>query len=462
MTKGLSKVLALTLVLVLVFVVSVGCRRTPVDTPTTTTTAQATTTAAETEPAPITYDFGGRPVRWAAWWDGEPSEGWANGERYIERRAELEEKFNVQMGWLNIPWGEVVETLTASVLAGDPFAEIVVVESNWFYPGLVDRGFLHQLDTIEAFDMTEEKWNEFTMESSTFNGHVYGMNFGRTWPRSVFFWNKAIFEREGLPELYDMVDAKQWTWEKLLEFALLTTKDTNGDGVIDQWGLGAQNTLWSFIYSNGAEALHIVDGKPQLGLLDPAAIEAMEFVQELIHVHRVYDLPPEGAPWDYAAQQFQDGRTAMYAFSLWITDRLSENMADDYGMTHFPMGPRTNEYVSFAYVLNMDVMPAGIRDIEEVAMVWNAWTEPYPEDLDDPDAWRAGYGQRVRDSRSLDTLEYMWDNNIMKLSLFGSFQSAVELWWGVEWEIMHAVATPAQVLEGKADAIQQAMLDALE
>ena len=38
--------------------------------------------------------------------------------------------------------------------------------------------------------------------------------------------------------MYDVFFNYEWTWDKMLEYAKNLTRDTDGDGIIDQWGLG--------------------------------------------------------------------------------------------------------------------------------------------------------------------------------------------------------------------------------
>lgn len=43
----------------------------------------------------------------------------------------------------------------------------------------------------------------------------------------------------------------EWTWDKFLEYCDILTQDTDGDGTIDQWGLGPRYKLQNFAYASG-------------------------------------------------------------------------------------------------------------------------------------------------------------------------------------------------------------------
>jgi multiple sugar transport system substrate-binding protein len=76
-----------------------------------------------------------------------------------------------------------------------------------------------------------------------------------------------------------------WDWGDLLESALKLTRRRE-DASVSRWGLAAHGShLWWALWQNEAEA---VDAATlQCRLQEPAAIEALQFVHELLHVYRV-------------------------------------------------------------------------------------------------------------------------------------------------------------------------------
>jgi len=411
----------------------------------------------ETEQEEI-YDFGGRTIRYSAWWTLEPTPGTSRGaDNMIARMNEMQEKYNFTMEYLNVPNAEYVEKFTASTLAGDPFADLAWCSSRWFYPTFVRNGFLYPMSDLEQFDFSEEKWDQTSLKFFTYNGKIYGTNTGRIFIRAGIFFNKNIFEREGLPNLYELQNNYQWTWDKMLEIAKKATKDLDGDGTIDQWGLGGMGTEWSLVYSNNASVIEIDEtGRPIFGLTHPNAIEALQFYQDLIQIHKVFELPPDGSAWDYPAQQFQDGKYAMFNYQVWITDRYAPNMADDYGFVAFPMGPKANEYTSEMWDTNCVVMPSAVKKPEEVAVVWDKMTDPYPDD--DPESWRESYEARFRDEESIETVKMLQDKQLSRMNYIGNFRAVEELSWSFMWQIRTGNKTPQVAIEEIA-AQAQALLD---
>ena len=69
-------------------------------------------------------------------------------------------------------------------------------------------------------------------------------------------YNKDIFDKEGLP--YPPPD---WTWDEYYETAKKLTKDTDGDGRVDQWGSNLGDLpIW--ILSNGGGVVDLVGDDP--------------------------------------------------------------------------------------------------------------------------------------------------------------------------------------------------------
>ena len=66
----------------------------------------------------------------------------------------------------------------------------------------------------------------------------------------VVYYNEALFDEAGVA--YPTAD---WTWDDFVKTAVALTKDTNGDGIIDQYGAGIEPSLYRlapFVWQNGA------------------------------------------------------------------------------------------------------------------------------------------------------------------------------------------------------------------
>ena len=127
----------------------------------------------------------------------------------------------------------------------------------------------------------------------------------------VVYYDKALFDAAGLA-----YPADDWTWDEFLATAQALTKDIDGDGQTDQFGLGTEASilrLAPFIWQNGGELVVLNDkGAPvRLALDSPAAKEAFQWFVDLQVEHHVVPNAEEEAAED-SESRFQNGRTAMY------------------------------------------------------------------------------------------------------------------------------------------------------
>ena len=409
------------------------------------------------------HNFGGRTITYSAWWDLRPDPGVSlEMERKARRAAEVEKKYNVKIDYVNIPWGEYLGRYITTVMAGDRIADIAIVEAEWFYPTLLMNNFCTNLSDLGVFDFTAEKFEPITVNLGTYRGKVYAYETGRLYPRGVLFWNKSMFAREGLPDLYKIFFNYEWTWDKMLEFAKKLTKDTDGDGVIDQWGIGGANQRLerALVISNNACYIDITDReRPKFGLTDPNAIEALQMHQDLIQKHQVVSMSPEGAPWDYNVHAFVEGKIGMLVGQFWkISDYMKGKMQDEYGVVLFPMGPKAKEYASEMTGHNFKTMPITVKNPKEVAIVENAMTEPFPDEA--PDEWREYYELNVNDEESIKTVEMIWEKQLGVVNLQWAF-GIDDIFYTIEWEVMTGNKTPTAAVEERAQEAQMRIKDAL-
>jgi multiple sugar transport system substrate-binding protein len=124
----------------------------------------------------------------------------------------------------------------------------------------------------------------------------------------VVYYNRTLFDRAKLP----YPDPK-WTWDDFLATAKALTRDTNGDGVVDQYGLGSEASIvrvTPFIWSHGGTLVDDDAAPTRLTLDLPATREALAwFVALQTRHHVVPDRVAESARNHEA--RFLDGTIGM-------------------------------------------------------------------------------------------------------------------------------------------------------
>ena len=71
----------------------------------------------------------------------------------------------------------------------------------------------------------------------------------------LLYFNKTVQANNGVPNLYDLVDNNQWTYDKMFEITKNLKKDLDGDPAwtaLDQYGLvGQSSIMWAIAYACG-------------------------------------------------------------------------------------------------------------------------------------------------------------------------------------------------------------------
>jgi multiple sugar transport system substrate-binding protein len=151
---------------------------------------------------------------------------------------------------------------------------------------------------------------------------------GQTWSVPFGTNNLGIFYR---PSLFKAAGINQFpeTWDELRSVARQLTRDTNGDGKIDQHGmlLSLGKGEWTvftwlpFLWSGGGELLK--GERPNL--VNPGAIAALQFWQDLIQDGSVTLSQPERG---YELDAFLAGKVAMQITGPWTLGQLQSAKVD--------------------------------------------------------------------------------------------------------------------------------------
>ncbi|WP_337104417.1 ABC transporter substrate-binding protein [Paenibacillus sp. YIM B09110] len=324
------------------------------------------------EPAP---DLGGREIRISHWWDATPVGDSEADELARERIKKVEEKYNVKIKYLNTEYWSTSEKLSSSVLAGDPFAEIVRLPDGFIW-GLTNGGFLTPLNDY----LGNSRIAPDVIESMKFGGEdVFGLEGWYNANDSGMYYNKRIFKEAGLQDPQQLLDADNWNWNTMLDAAKKLTVDNNGDGKVDQYGLAGAHYIFSeqLIASNGG--LIYEEATKKASFDSPAAMEALNFEYELYNTHKVVK-ENEGNDWEDPAKYFAEGNIAMYPGGLWeIEGRLTDKMKDEWGYVYFPKAPNATSYSDPLGQTAAYVIPKGVKDAEAIVKIW--------EELQDFDNW---------------------------------------------------------------------------
>jgi multiple sugar transport system substrate-binding protein len=179
--------------------------------------------------------------------------------------------------------GDHLSRLATSFAAGNP-PEVFLINYRR-YGQFASQGVLEPLGQYLADSITLKASDYYTesLSAFTYNGTLQCI------PQNIsslsVYYNKDLFTRYNVP-----LPTARWTWDDFLAAARALTKDTDGNGSNDIYGMGVDTQLIRlapFIWSNGGELVDNYD-KPTRLLLDTAeAQEAFQWFVDLQVKHHV-------------------------------------------------------------------------------------------------------------------------------------------------------------------------------
>lgn len=191
--------------------------------------------------------------------------------------------------------------------AGPHVMQFEQTRSAAFYYAGALRSIDEFVDGPDGIDISD--FSQTMLGAVTYDGKLYGLPFNVSTP--LLYYNRGLFLESGLTE-----NAPRNSQE-LLEYSRKLARDTNGDGQTDIYAIDFYEWGWIFESWIGRYGARIHnDELTEFTFNSPEAIEAMEFVQALVHEQGV-----ARAPGNYS--QFWAGTLAMRELS---TASLANNI----------------------------------------------------------------------------------------------------------------------------------------
>jgi len=308
------------------------------------------------------FDLGGRTIKLVSWYDEAVGEGSPDSIAISENIEALKEKHNFDIEYVIVDYGEIQESVTASLLAGAPLGDIIRLPRPWMIPTLTKQDLFHPVD---EYVVNENSFVlQYTEQHSEYEGRGYGFRIGAAGAAGGVFYNRTLMNELNLDPLQAYVDSNDWNWETFKAVAESANQDTDNDGNVDTWGLATSGIFVQALAAN--EAAIVRDG--QQTLEDPATIEVMEFISALGDgIAR----PTEGGDWTEPKQFFLEGNTLMYVGQDYEMADFNDGLPDhDIGFLPFPMGPSASSYQTHITIPNYYTIPSAVEDPDKIVYLW--------------------------------------------------------------------------------------------
>jgi len=259
---------------------------------------------------------------------------------HSDREAEIWEgiiaQFNaeypdIEVEFLVVPWGSVNQKELAAFAAGSPPDVSFQVEQYLTYAQsgkLVDVKPLMSADKLAAYP-------QGALDYCTYEDQLMGVPFVAL--NSVMFYNKDMFAEAGV--------TPPTTWDELIEVGQKLTKDTDGDGVIDQYAMlfPSKPNLdqWvgvQFIEQAGGDMWN--EDITNVGFNNEAGITGLQFIADLFNKYCIVPPIDTFSSTDEEKAAFYDGKIAMYPAQIHVGGNIRTANPDlNLGAALMPAGP---------------------------------------------------------------------------------------------------------------------------
>ncbi len=230
----------------------------------------------------------------------------------------------------------------AVMFAGGQFPDLVWMHYSRF-KDYAEQGMLQPLDDViakdKSFNVSDYPAQLFDIFKHKGKQFVIPKDHGGT----AVWYNIDMFDAAGVKTPFP-----GWKWSDFLQMAQKLTKDTNGDGQIDQWGtsdimLGGDPASWwhheqgwDMIKSNGGDT-YSEDFK-QAYIDKPETVEAIQFMADVMNKYKV---APKSEQLAGLGDPFRIGKVAMWGFghaAQGFNIRYEKRPIKRYGVEFVPAG----------------------------------------------------------------------------------------------------------------------------
>lgn len=202
---------------------------------------------------------------------------------YYEMKAkefsELDNDMEVILKASVYPFDEMHNKLNMALQTGIGVPDLVDIEIGKV-GAILSREDTGLIDLAPMLEEYRDKIVEARLTPYSRGEEVYGIptHIGT----GVIFYNKALFDEAGVS-----VDDIE-TWDDYVEVGKKLTKDTNGDGEIDQWmSPVCRNTGWPFHMMARQFGSDVFDKDGNLILDRPENATVLKFMQDLVYEHEI-------------------------------------------------------------------------------------------------------------------------------------------------------------------------------
>lgn len=268
-----------------------------------------------------------------------------SGNREIWKTFE-EQNPNLEIDDIYFPWNEFIRKLNIAI--GTNSAPDIIQVDAPLVPSYVINDALLPLDNY----LTKERVNEYletSIQNGSVNGHIYALPGNES--AVVMMVNTEMLKEVGVdPADIPRDPNNAWSFDDWWPIWKKLTRDTNGDGRTDVYGVGIRQSLSAypslqFVLSAGEPGSPTYMGISPDGLEVDGYLNTEEAMEAWKFIGKQYS---EGVKNKTPIPEvYETGRAATYIHSGHIAQNLENNYPEMYEKTIFVSPPYFNTPTSF-------------------------------------------------------------------------------------------------------------------
>ena len=255
-----------------------------------------------------------------------------------EFRKELAKRFHemhpdivVKVEVLPEGYSQTIQARIASGTAGDLFRHA----THWGMGKYALRGLLYQLDDFvdkDGFDLSA--YFPGAIQANRFEGKLYGLPVNGHPGWSGLYYQPELFAEAGIDEPTD-----EWTYDDMAAAAKAMTKDTDGDGKTDQYGLWIAPYYEATLTPMSAFGGWPMNKEGTKSTWDnPNTVAAIQWIYDTMNTWKIALPNPS---FNSRVELWASGRVGMVFSGIWEGSYLGDETPEDKTMklATGPIGP---------------------------------------------------------------------------------------------------------------------------
>jgi ABC-type glycerol-3-phosphate transport system substrate-binding protein len=293
---------------------------------------------------------------------------------------------------------------------------------------------LQDLNDTPYVNLNKSWWDQKANEDLSINGVVYfqtgDISFIDNICTHMIMFNKDLIKELGLASPYEIIDADEWQYDKMLEYIRAASKDLDGNGESDQrdrYGLLTWNDVIHQALHSSRHRVATINENGYMGLTvyNATTVDLIGEYTDLFYNKDIafnYSIRVASQDeWDTVRKSMFDNGQALFYTTLFTTVPKHRDTMTDFGIIPYPKFTETQEdyghYISATHsqMLCIESICENLEMVgvilEDMAYMSKKLVTPayYDDTL---------IGKNVRDEESIKMLDIIFSSRVFDVGIY--------------------------------------------